>query len=87
MITNHAALRKARNAWGGSLADFDLAASVLDVANCRSDVHRGLTNPPYTLANPQGGGVWHIIVRGVTMVKYELTEDLSAGTADVEIVF
>jgi hypothetical protein len=86
VITNHAELKRVRNAWGGSLPDFDAAATVLDAATCHADVRIGLTNPPYGLSNRGGGIEWHISLGGALMLKYKLDEDLAAGTADVEIV-
>lgn len=86
MITNHAVLQAVRNAWRGSLPDFDRAATVLDAATSQADVHLGLINPPYTLSNPGSGAERHISLGGALMLKYKLVEDLVAGTADVEIV-
>lgn len=87
MITNHTTVAILRRGWPQhDLFIFDNAVTVLDSATCHSDVYRGLTNPPYNLANPGRTGERHISVRRVLMLKYTLTEDVAAGTADVDII-
>ncbi len=64
---------------------FDAAATVLDQATCRADVRYALIDPPYSLRVVTRSD-WHILVGSATMIKFRLREDLSAQTAEVDIL-